>query len=57
MTETRTIVPGVWTRLPNGIEIMQDQVQVTTGPGRAVCLIAEDGTVTLSAGTTWYVRT
>lgn len=56
MTENRTIAPGVWTRLPNGIEVMQNQVQDVMGPDRAVCLIAADGTVTLSAGTTWHVR-
>jgi hypothetical protein len=53
MTETRNIAPHVWTRLPNGIEIMQTDVAAEV----AVCTMAEDGSVVLSAGTNWRIRT
>jgi hypothetical protein len=53
VTETRNIAPGVWTRLPNGITIMQPD----TPREDAVCTVASDGTVTLSSGATWHVRT
>jgi hypothetical protein len=52
VTEVRNIAPGVWTRLPNGITIMQPD----TPREDATCTVASDGTVTLSSGATWRVR-